>query len=212
MWLLWLAKPFRAANVTEVRAPFGNGVGGFEMSERLSNRKRSEHGSSATVAAVIAVLAVGLAYGMNLLGVLRAFDESLLSMLDGLGGENGLANLPQAVIWPLLGLICFGLGFAMIESPGGWRRLVLWVGCGGVIAAAFPVAALSARWLAPGGPMIAWVWTGVCGMIYAHRHDPHSDEPVANSVRVAAARVAPAVPSGAGDEDSWSAEDGPAGG
>jgi len=178
----------------------------IEMSERLTNRKRSEHGSSATVAAVIAVLAVGLAYGMNLLGVLAAFDESVLSMLAGLGGSDGLVDLAPGMSWPLLGLICFGLGFAMIESPGGWRRLVLWITCGGVVAAAFPVAALAARWLAPGGPMVAWVWTGVCGMIYAHRHDPHPVEPVPTTVR-----VAPATPSGSGERDSWNDESGAAG-
>jgi hypothetical protein len=177
------------------------------MSERLSNRRRREHGSGPAVAAVIAVLAVGLAWGMNLLGVLSAFDESVLSMLVRLGGPDGLAELSQWLSWPLLGLICFGLGFAMIESPGGWRRLVLWISCGGVIAAAFPVAALGARWLAPGGPMVAWVWTGVCGMIYAHRHDAPPARPAPAPVR-----AVPVVPGGSRERDSWNDETRPAGG
>lgn len=171
------------------------------MSDRLSNRRRGEHGNGAAVAAVIAVLAVGLAWGMNLLGVLAAFDESVLSMLAGLEGSDGLADLPQWLSWPLLGLICFGLGFAMIESPGGWRRLVLWITCGGVIAAAFPVAALGAFWLAPGGPMIAWVWTGVCGMIYAHRHDGQPAGSTAPPVRAASV-----IAGGSGERDSRSDE------
>ena len=177
------------------------------MSERASNRRRGDHGSGAAVAAVIAVLAVGLAWGMNLLGVLAAFDESVWSMLARLGGSDGLVDFPQWMSWPLLGLICFGLGFAMIESPGGWRRLVLWITCGGVIAAAFPVAALAARWLAPGGPMVAWLWTGVCGMIYAHRHDAHPAEPAPAPVR-----SAPLIAAGSGERDSWNDETGPAGG
>jgi len=177
------------------------------MNERLTNRRRGDHGSGAAVAAVIAVLAVGLACGMNLLGVLAAFDDSVLAMLAELGGSDGLVDFPAWISWPSLGLICFGLGFAMIESTGGWRRLVLWITCGGVIAAAFPVAALAARWLAPGGPMIAWVWTGVCGMIYAHRHDTHPVEPVVTPVR-----VVPAIPGGSGERDSWNDETGPPGG
>lgn len=177
------------------------------MSERLTNRRRSEQGGSFTVSLVIAVLAVGLAYGMSLLGVLAAFDESVLAMLIGLGGRDGFGGVPPAITWSLIGLVCLGLAFAMIESPGGWRRLVLWITCGGVIAAAIPVAALAARWLAPGGPMVAWVWTGVCGMIYAHRHDLHPVESPS-----AAVGVAPAPPSVSRGQDSWNDESGGAGG
>ena len=149
------------------------------------------------MAAVVAALAVGLAFGMDALGVLAAFDDAVLGMFRGLGGEGGWRLFPQAASWPLLGLVCFGLAFAMIESPGGWRRLVLWVSCGGVIAAAVPLAALASRWLGPGGPMVAWLWTGVCGMIYAHRHEPAPVEPRSRPVR-----LAPAVDAAEAGRDS----------
>lgn len=163
-----------------------------------ANRRRSERAGGLTVATVIAVLAVGLAFGMEVLGILAAFDEVVLLMLARLGGEEGLVDFPPGISWPVLGLVCFGLAFAMIESPGGWRRVVLWVSCGLVIAAAVPLAGLAARWLGPGGPMVAWLWTGVCGMVYAHRNDPLPVEPAPSAVR-----IAPVARADGGETDVW---------
>lgn len=177
------------------------------MSAGAVNRKRGQGAGGMTVSAVVAALAVGLAFGMDALGVLAAFDDSVHGMLAGLGGPGGLIDFPAGVSWPLLGLICFGLAFAMIESPGGWRRLVLWISCGGVIAAAVPLAGLAARWLGPGGPMVAWLWTGVCGMIYAHRQEPESTD----LRRSTSVRVAPAAGVGAAGQGSSNQGDGRSG-
>jgi hypothetical protein len=147
------------------------------MSRAPVNRKRSERGDGLTVALVVAVLALGLAFGMEALGVLAGLDRALSSLLEPLAGDGELSRVPPGVSWPLLGMVCLGMAFAMVESPGTWRRLVLWISSGVVIAATVPLAALAARWLAPGAPLVAWLWSGVCSLVYAHYNEPGAGEP-----------------------------------
>ncbi len=123
-------------------------------------------------AALVALMALALASVLRELGVLDAIDGRVRSWFAGIAGENGFEPWPPAAVGLVLGVVLFGLIWTMIETPGLWRRIVLWISCGAVIMGAVPVAALAGGWIMPAPVAVAWLWSGGWALAIARRHPP----------------------------------------
>ncbi len=124
---------------------------------------------------MVAVSAIGglsvvLAVGLAALGVLDRLN-ALAGGLVSRGGREGFPKqLPEWSLWLVTMALAFGLAFAILSTPGLWRRVVLWVSSLVLVAAWAPVLSLAAHVPAVGGPWVATLWSGVCAIIYASRH------------------------------------------
>jgi hypothetical protein len=130
---------------------------------------------------ILPVLATGS------LGMIVAFGLDALRMLDGINhrfadwiraaGVDGLVNrLPGWMVWSATAVIAYGLALVILEVPGLWRRVVLWITTLVMVLAWAPVLGLAAHEPAIGGPLVASIWSGVCALVYAHRHRMAVDE------------------------------------
>ena len=136
----------------------------------MSGERLNHYGGVPGAAGVMALMGLVLALALSTLGLLEASDGVVRRWFDDLAAGKALGTVPMGVVWVFLGLAWFGLTWAMIDSPGWWRPLVLWVSGGMVIAAATPVAALAGGWIGPTAPMAGWLWSGLWALIYRHRH------------------------------------------
>jgi hypothetical protein len=144
------------------------------MNKRQSNKRKKAHTQNNVVpaAALVAIMALALASVLHELGLLDTLDDRAKSLFSGIAGETGLQPWPPAVVGVVLGLVLFGLVWTMIETPGLWRRIVLWVSCGAVILGAVPVAALTGGWVMPAPVAIAWLWSGAWALAFARLGQP----------------------------------------
>ena len=133
-------------------------------------------GQVVVAVAVIGGLAMALAGGLGLLGVLARADAWVAGLVSR-GGAEGFPNpLPGWLPWLAAVLVAPGLAAAVLCSPGWWRRWVLVCATLVVLAAWAPVLSLAAYepWIA--APWVAALWSGICAMIYAAKHRMPCDD------------------------------------
>lgn len=121
-------------------------------------------------AAAIGALSVSLAAGLDALGILEAVNR----MISKLVSEGAVQGFPKALpvwsVWLVTVVLAFGLPLAVLSVAGTWRRLVLWITATVLVAGWAPVLALAAHFPGIGAPLIATLWSGVCGLVYAGSH------------------------------------------
>jgi len=123
---------------------------------------------------IIPVLATGslgmiVAYGLDEMRMLDVLNRRFDLWMQA-SGVDGLVNrLPGWVVWSATALIAYGLALVILEVPGLWRRLVLWITTLVMVLAWAPVLALCAHEPSIAGPLVASIWSGVCALVYAQR-------------------------------------------
>jgi len=121
-------------------------------------------------AAAIGVLSLGLASGLELLGVLARVNDGIARIVSRGGAEKFPRHLPDGSVWLAAALFSFGLAAAMLGTPGPLRRVALWLSAVVLAAAWAPVLSLAAHAPEIAAPWIATFWSGVCAMVYTSRH------------------------------------------
>lgn len=132
-------------------------------------------------AAAIGVLSLGLAAGLELLGVLARVNDGIARIVSRGGAERFPRHLPDGAAWLAAALFSFGLAAAMLGTPGPLRRLALWLSAVVLVAAWAPVLSLAAHTPEIAAPWIATLWSGVCAMVYTSRHRMPCEEPFSAS-------------------------------
>lgn len=128
--------------------------------------------------AAIGSLSILLAEGLSVLGLIDPVNQ-MVSRLVGQGGKVVFPkSLPDGVPWLAAVIFAFGLAFVILNSPGTWRRVVLWVTTLVLIAGWAPVLGLAAHAPEIAGPFIAALWSGVCALVYAGNHRMPTDDPL----------------------------------
>jgi hypothetical protein len=127
-------------------------------------------------AAAIGGLAIVLATGLALLGVLDRANRTIAALVSRNGAEEFPKHLPEWSIWLATVTLAFGLTFAILETPGWWRRAILWLTTVILIAAWAPVLSLAAHAPNIAAPWIATVWSGACAIVYATNHRMACDD------------------------------------
>ncbi len=129
-------------------------------------------------AAAIGSLALVLAAGFDALGVLGRLDSMISGILESRGSLGTTKNLPDVVIWIATGLMAFGSSLAILAVPGQWRRVILWISALVLVATWAPVLWLASHAPTVSGAWIATLWSGVCALVYAAKHQMPVDETV----------------------------------
>jgi hypothetical protein len=152
-----------------------------------SNTRREPQGNVLVTAVLIGSLAMLLAGGLNLLGLIARVDGLLTAGLrHGLQTGGFAKALPEWGLWSATAVVAYGLTLAMLSVPGTWRRLVLWVSLLVLLAGWAPVLALASHAPTITAPLVACVWSGGCALIYARAPHPSGDRPPASRPPAAA--------------------------
>lgn len=120
-------------------------------------------------------MGLALAAGLHLTGMLAALDRTLAGWFAG-GARDFDSAVPPWSVWLATAAIAYGIALVLLEIPGNWRRVVIWISSVAVIAAWLPVAAIAQRHAPVAAPLIAALWSGICSLIYAARHHMQVDD------------------------------------
>jgi hypothetical protein len=128
-------------------------------------------------AAAIGGLSMVLAAGLELLGVLPRLNAVIARWVSRDGAETFPKTLPGGWVWLAATVFSFGAAAAILGTPGQLRRGLLWLSAIILVAAWAPVLSLAARAPDIAAPCVAAVWSGICALVYASRHDMPADHP-----------------------------------
>lgn len=134
-------------------------------------------------------MGLALAAGLHLTGMLATLDRALEAWVAG-GARDFDSAVPPWSVWLATAAIAYVIALVLLEIPGNWRRIVIWISTLAVIAAWLPVAAMAELHAPVAAPLIAALWSGICSLIYAARHHMEVDD---------AATPTPAPPSDVAD-------------
>lgn len=127
-------------------------------------------------AAAIGGLSMVLAAGLELLGLMMRMNGLIAGTVSRNGVETFPKTLPQWSVWLATAVFAFGTAAAILGTPGHLRRGLLWVSAIVLVAAWAPVLSLAARAPHVAAPFVATVWSGICALVYASRHDMPVDQ------------------------------------
>jgi hypothetical protein len=128
-------------------------------------------GQVAIPAAAIGGLSMVLAGGLELLGVLPRMNAWIAYRVSREGAETFPKTLPDEWIWLAAMVFAFGVAAAILGTPGQLRRGLLWLSAVILVAAWAPVLSLAAHAPDIAAPCVTAVWSGICALVYAYRHD-----------------------------------------
>jgi hypothetical protein len=127
-------------------------------------------------ASAIGSLSILLVVGLGALGMLGRVNLAVAQMV----GQEEFPSFPKALpewfVWLVTVASAFSLSFAILNIPGTWRRLVIWITALVLTAGWAPALGLSAHAPAIAAPFIAVLWSGVCAVVYASKHRMPVDE------------------------------------
>lgn len=139
------------------------------MSEaKISFNRPTNH--SLLPAVAIGGLSVLLAAGLGAVGILARVNLVIGHAVGGISGKFP-ESLPRWSIWLATAAFAIGLAFSILHAPGTWRRVMLWITTVVVVAGWAPVLALAARAPEIAAPLVAVIWSGVCALVYAAKHE-----------------------------------------
>jgi hypothetical protein len=143
------------------------------------NRSRNPHpvGHVILPAAAIGGLSMVLAAGLELLGTLTRMNAVISILVSRHGAETFPKTLPDWSVWLSTTVFAFGPAAAILGTPGHLRRVMLCLSAIILVAAWAPVLSLAARAPDIAAPLVATVWSGMCALVYASRHDMPVDHP-----------------------------------
>ncbi|MBK1853478.1 hypothetical protein JO972_00750 [Verrucomicrobiaceae bacterium 5K15] len=113
-----------------------------------------------------------LAVAMFWVGLLGKGDQRILDMLSQpVFRGTDPTILDTRVLIGLTLLACFGLSFAVLDSAGTWRRVVLGVTVLILVAALVPVLAVWEIYFPPMMTLVGVFWSWFCAMMYVSHHE-----------------------------------------
>lgn len=129
--------------------------------------------SSALLCGALGLLVSGVLYRIGLLG---KGDLKILNLLSQpVFGDTVPSHLSTPVLFLLTGLFCLGLAFAVLDSPGVWRRLVLGLTLLILVVAMVPTLAVWNIYFPPVVSLVGVFWTWFASMMYASHHQMPCD-------------------------------------
>lgn len=121
-------------------------------------------------ALTIGGLSITLAVGLTAFKAIDRANLWIATLVSRGGREAYPKHLPDGVIWLAALVLAFFVAFAILSTPGTWRKLVVWISAAVLTGAWAPVLSLAAHSPDIAAPWIATVWSGVCALVYATNH------------------------------------------
>ncbi|MEY3394165.1 MAG: hypothetical protein RL346_401 [Verrucomicrobiota bacterium] len=124
----------------------------------------------------IVLMALGLAVGLDLFGMIRRVNEWIGAMLVKAGMSPPDRTLDPAVLWVGTCLMCLGLTLVLFHISGMWRRYLVWLLVCMITLFWLPVLWLAAYRPDIGVALVAVLWSGFCAIIYTSNHSMPADQ------------------------------------
>lgn len=150
---------------------------------QIARVKRSQNphpvGHVILPAVAIGGLSMVLVAGLELLGVLMETNSVIARLVSRGGAEVFPKTLPIWSIWLTTAVFAFGIATMVLGTPGQLRRGLLWLSAVALVLAWAPILSLAAHAPDIAAPCVTTIWSGICALVYASRHDmpaDHSDD------------------------------------
>ncbi|MEP2775707.1 MAG: hypothetical protein ABJQ29_04510 [Luteolibacter sp.] len=139
--------------------------------------KKLDHPHVGLAIATAGAMALGLAFGLQRLGLMARIDGYFLSAFSPDAMKVPERPLEPLILWAATAILSFLLPAVILNVPGLWRRLVIWCVTIALTVSWGPVLVLAARMPEIGVALIAVVWSGFCAMFYTLNHVLPVDRP-----------------------------------
>lgn len=146
-----------------------------------TSQQHPAHVGLATFA--IALMALGLAAGMEVFGVVDRLNRLFASLMQPSGLSMPEQSLDPVLLWVVAALWVVGLTAVMLNLAGVWRRLLVW-GLSLIMAVFWaPVLLLAAHQPEIGVVIVGLLWSGCCAMVYTSNHEMPADSAAPNLIQ-----------------------------
>lgn len=135
--------------------------------------KHPAHVGFATVA--IALLGIGLAAGLDFLGIMEHLDNWMAAVIVKPGFSAPAQSLNPNFVWGATGALVLSLAAVMLNISGSWRRLLIWVLALIITLFWVPVLLLASYKPEIGVAVVGLLWSGCCAMVYSMNHEMPAD-------------------------------------
>lgn len=135
--------------------------------------KHPAHVGFATMA--IALMATGLAAGLEFLGLIERMDRWIATVMVKPGFSAPVHDLNPYLLWSATALLALGLAAVMLNISGSWRRLLIWALALIITLFWVPVLLLASHKPDIAVGLVALLWSGCCAMVYAMNHEIPAD-------------------------------------
>lgn len=137
-------------------------------------KKHPAHVSSATLA--IALMAFGLAAGLDFLGTIDHLNRWFSSGMTKSGLSEGVHTIDPYLLWIGTAFFSLGLTVVMMNVTSLWRRMLIWLFAMAITLFWVPVLLLAAHKPEIGVAVVAILWSGFCSMVYTMNHEMPADQ------------------------------------
>ena len=152
--------------------------------------------SVGSLALLYGALGFVVAAVLSLVGLLGRGDQYILSLLHVPVFQGEVTNVIGLPVLALVtGFICFGVAFAVLDSPRAWRRVILGFTVIVLVAALVPTFAVWNIYFPPLMSLIGVFWAWFSSMMYANHHCMPCDQVLVQPVTAASAPITLAAPS-----------------
>ena len=138
-----------------------------------STHKAPAHVGFATIA--IALMAIGLAAGLKILGMIHHLDRWIGTVMAKPGLSSPVNSLNPYLLWSATAIMALCLAAVMLNVSGSWRRLMIW-GLTFILTLFWvPVLLLASYKPEIGVAAVGLLWSGCCAMVYSMNHEIPAD-------------------------------------
>lgn len=142
------------------------------MDSRQTEREKVMRAKGQVVAPLwmMVGLSMALSYGFKSMGIHTMIHGWLVEVCSRGGRESYGHVLPVWVPWVAALMFASGGAYAMMESVGMWRRLVIFLSLMGLIIAWAPVLSLASYLPQIAPAFVAAGWSCFCALVYCANH------------------------------------------
>lgn len=120
---------------------------------------------------------LALSFALHWVGLFKRADAWLFDLLHKPLFQEGVPDLPSASLLLVCSAVfCYGVAFAVLDSPELWRRVVLGVTAIVLTLAMIPAFAVWNVYFSPFVQLVGVFWSWFCVVIYTQHHQMPCDQ------------------------------------
>ncbi len=129
-------------------------------------------------------LGLGLSFALYWIGLFKRADAWLYELLHKPLFHESVAELPSMALMILAAAVfCYGISFAVLDSPSLWRKLILGITAIVLTLAMVPACAVWNVYFSPFVQLVGVFWSWFCVVLYTQHHRMPCD-PVYAEIRM----------------------------
>lgn len=137
------------------------------------SHKHPAHVAFATFA--IGLMALGLAAGLEFLGIIERLDRCIMTLMVKPGFAAPVQSVNPVLLWCVTASLALCLAAVMLNISSNWRRLLIWALALILTLFWMPVLLLASHKPEIGVALVSLLWSGCCAMVYVMNHEMPAD-------------------------------------